>query len=83
MWLFYQKTYPFLWLFRFWWGTQQSLDLPQYLIDCSLMNIKPRSQFFFQLGKFTCQTPLFNKHLSHTDERADYKYAHLNCTVAA
>src|SRR4030042_363367 len=67
--LFHQKTYSFLWRFGLRRRTQQSFDLPKYLVNCGLMNIKPRSQFFFQLSEFTRKNPLLNKHLPHTNKR--------------
>src|SRR4030042_535636 len=75
---FPQEPYSFLWRFGLWWRTQQPLDLRKHFVDCSLVNIKPRRQFFFQLCEFACKTPLLNKHLPHTNERAHYKHTHLN-----
>src|SRR4030042_735351 len=80
---FHQEPYSFLWRFGLWWPTQQPLDLRQYLVDYSLVNIKPRGQFFFQFCKFACKAPLLNKHLPHTNERAHYKNTHLNGPLAA
>jgi len=61
---------------------QQSHDLFKHMDNSSFVDIQPLCQHLLDFPKFPGQIALIGQHLSHPDECANYKNAHLDRAAA-